>query len=117
MTGGFPTPSSEVLGVILSCVIFDFSGVDVCYSTAIPWYLDSTNDQNVFAWAADMRRGIPGNEGMRACYSNNSTGEEDLADLYGSEQNLERLKRLKAAWDPQKVYGYGDFDTPYRWEK
>ena len=72
-------------------------------------YANSTGklDQEINAFARSARRNFTAASGFaepQICVSYGH-GDEDRATLYSAE-NLPRLRRLKAKWDPENAYRF-----------
>lgn len=83
---------------------------------AVPWFSDPENKEKALQWANEVKALNRSTSKLRpACYANFGTGEEPLEELYGESWRLERLQALKEKWDPEGVYGYGNYKTPFKW--
>jgi fumiquinazoline A oxidase len=45
-------------------------------------------------------------DGERTVYTNFATGDEESRTLYGSEERVENLRKLKREWDPKGVFAW-----------
>jgi len=83
-------------------------------STAYPWReakcwmmasAEFTKDE-LSERVEEYGRGFRDHIGEGKVYVNFSSGDEDLREMYGGEERLERLRTLKAKWDPEGRFSF-----------
>jgi hypothetical protein len=53
-----------------------------------------------------LNRGVDESADERHVYVNYAIGDEDKTQLYGYDDRLQRLAKLKAKWDPENRFGF-----------
>ncbi|KAL1980340.1 hypothetical protein VTN96DRAFT_4243 [Rasamsonia emersonii] len=77
-----------------------------CHAIAIPWYADPSLDAAANVFGAKVRDLIRSSDGLAAnsSYINFAHGDDPLQNVYGD--SLEKLRALKAKYDPLNRFGY-----------
>ena len=68
-------------------------------------YSDPQLDDEANAFGRKFRDTLQG-DGERRAYTNFATGDEESRTLYGSEETVENLRKLKRELDPKGVFGW-----------
>jgi hypothetical protein len=69
---------------------------------------ETTRDANAYLHALReaLYTGLDKKNGTRHTYMNYAMGDEDNAELYGYDDRLERLAKLKQKWDPKNRFAF-----------
>ncbi|PVH69254.1 FAD-binding domain-containing protein [Cadophora sp. DSE1049] len=75
------------------------------YMLAVGQFTDMAYEGKVQEWGARFKSLLVKEE-ERTVYVNFATGDEDLEMVYGGKERLDRLRALKAKWDPNGAFSY-----------
>ncbi|KAG9232589.1 hypothetical protein BJ875DRAFT_380380 [Amylocarpus encephaloides] len=115
----FTTANPEAMGSTIIVECFDtrktreIDPMETAYSWReedfhmlfVPMHTDPGFDTTALSFGRKLRDSFK-TEGKAAVYVNFAHGDEDLGEIYGSEERLAKLRDLKKTWDPEGRFSF-----------